>query len=483
MPHVDPLNQANRLPQASNQVTDDSTKKVAGATPPDNPLQQIIDDLSAGKPLDTAGEVQRVGSTVPPQLVIASKERLFANRYRIVDEIGRGGMGVVFRAIDTQADNREVALKLILQAQAGQVDEKSILRFTRETQAMDRLHHRNIPPIYDFGRDGTINYYVTRLIEGGSLSKPASSLSLTQRLLIVADICDALQYAHQNGILHRDVKPGNIMLDKEPTNHDLLLPDGKILNWNPPSERLYGYTPSEATNRDVSFLSPAKKSDEMARLLERVLKGERIANFDTQRVHKDGGLLQVLLNFSPRKDDGGTVICVSSSGTVYEGEKPHHLIDTLDDVPRPTPFLVDFGLVKIPDATYSVTSTGDSLGSPAYVSPEQATGRKDLLGPLSDLYSIGAILYEVVTGELPVPSDAGAWAALIGQLSVRPKTFGELDIKTIPGLEPIILALLEKTPQSRHYKSAGEVASALRNVVRNTLFPSKEPRKRLPPPP
>lgn len=482
MSHVDPPNQANRLPQASNHpvVESDSTKKVAGATPPDNPLQQIIDDLSAGKPPDVAHKTSPV---IPPNVQIAGEGTLFADRYRITDEIGRGGMGVVFRAIDTKADNREVALKLILQAQAGQVDEKSILRFTREAQAMDRLHHRNIPPIYDFGRHGTINYYVTRLIEGGSLSKATIELSLTQKLLIIADICDALQYAHQNGILHRDVKPGNIMLDKETTNHDLLLHDGRILNWNPPSERLYGYTPAEANNRNISFLSPAKKSDEMAGLLGRVLKGERIANFDTERVHKDGGLLQVLLNFSPRKDDGGTVICVSSSGTIYEGEKPHHLIDTLDDVPRPTPYLVDFGLVKIPDATYSVTSTGDSLGSPAYVSPEQATGRKGLLGPLSDLYSIGAILYEVVTGELPVPSDAGAWAALIGQLSSRPKTFSELDTKTLPGLEPIIMALLEKTPQSRHYRSASEVAHALRNVVRNTLFPSKEPRKRLPPPP
>ena len=132
-------------------------------------------------------------------------------KYAVRGELGRGGMAVVYRAFDTQLE-REVALKVIGTEFANRPD--FVHRFEREAKTIARLDHPNIIPLYDYGRDGDTVYFVTRLLSGGSLQdRLGQPLSPADTANIVAQIADALDYAHAQGVVHRDVKPSNILFD------------------------------------------------------------------------------------------------------------------------------------------------------------------------------------------------------------------------------------------------------------------------------
>src|SRR3954447_10920959 len=131
-------------------------------------------------------------------------------RYQIQGEIGRGGFGTVYRAWDPTV-HRSVAIKLL----TVQGDDELLTRFRNEAAAAGNLHHRNIVTVHDFGEHNGIPYMVMQLLEGETLQEVMTKqrpLTLVQRMNIMGQVADGLYHAHLNGIVHRDVKPANIMI-------------------------------------------------------------------------------------------------------------------------------------------------------------------------------------------------------------------------------------------------------------------------------
>jgi hypothetical protein len=134
-------------------------------------------------------------------------------RYQILDRVGQGGMGVLYRGVDPVLD-REVAIKLMIGDFADDIEQLRP-RFQREARAIARLQHRNIVTVFEFAEDAGTPYIVMEFLRGTSLSarlKAAPPLSIVEKLDIVAQLCNGLGYAHEQGIVHRDVKPANIFL-------------------------------------------------------------------------------------------------------------------------------------------------------------------------------------------------------------------------------------------------------------------------------
>jgi len=138
-------------------------------------------------------------------------------KYKIIEVLGKGAMGIVYKALDPDI-NREVAIKTIHfdTAAEGQEREDMQQRFMREAQAAGRLTHANIVMIYDVGREGGMTYIVMQFIEGRSLAKMIGGERLPVEYIVrlMTQVCQALDYAHQKGIVHRDIKPANILIDK-----------------------------------------------------------------------------------------------------------------------------------------------------------------------------------------------------------------------------------------------------------------------------
>ena len=155
---------------------------------------------------------QDADSTVPLDDPSRSSKPERIGRYRLVEVLGRGGMGAVYTARQKELD-RLVALK-ILPPEIGR-QESFAQRFAREAQAMAKLSHPNIVTIHDFGRRDDFYFFLMEYVDGLSLRHVLDSggVSTKEALAIVPQICDALQYAHDCGIVHRDIKPENILLE------------------------------------------------------------------------------------------------------------------------------------------------------------------------------------------------------------------------------------------------------------------------------
>ncbi len=295
------------------------------------------DPSSSGTRSDAASGSNSAPPTNGPRI------RYFGE-YELLEEIGRGGMGVVYRARQVRLD-RIVALKMILAGQfAGAEDVK---RFQVEAENAARLDHPNIVPVYEVGRHRGQHYFSMRLIEGGSLSEvlPRFTSDHPAAAGLIATTARAVHYAHQRGILHRDLKPGNILLDRE--GHPQITDFG------------------------------------LARRMEA----------------GDGGC------------DGG------------------------------------------------ITITGAVLGSPRYMAPEQARGERGLtLG--ADVYSLGAVLYELVTGRTPFSAETVLETLRQVREREPPRPSSLLPGGLDQDLETICLKCLEKDPQ-RRYGSALALAEDL----------------------
>ena len=260
-------------------------------------------------------------------------------RYLILSELGRGGMGAVYRGFDSVLQ-RLVAIKVL--NQTGTTGSKRLQRFAREARTLARLRHPGIVGVHEVGEHRGAPYIVMDYVEGETLAGPVERRDLDPRQAawIAREVALALDYAHREGIVHRDVKPHNVLLDAE----------GK-------------------------------------------------------------------------------------------------------------PFLGDFGLARDLESREKLTQTGQLFGTPHYMSPEQATGKSLGVGPLSDVYSLGGVLYACLTGSPPVEGETGTEVLL-----ALHRRAPEAPRKAAPGipvdLETIVLKCLEKRPEWR-YDSAGDLAADL----------------------
>ena len=271
--------------------------------------------------------------------------------YELLEEVGRGGQGVVFRARQKSL-NRTVALKVISLGQWA--SEAHLKRFRREAEAAASLDHPGIVPIHEVGeRDGSC-YFSMKFVEGGQLDEVVrrKPTSVRQAAELIAKVARTVHYAHEHGILHRDIKPGNILLDKN-------------------------------------------------------------------------------------------------------GE----------------PHLTDFGLARLLDTQSSVTRTIDVLGTPSYMAPEQAAGETTKLSKATDVYGLGAVLYQLLTGQPPFAGGTTyETIRLLRDTEPRPPRL--LNPKIDRDLSTICLKCLEKDPQ-RRYSSALALAEDLEHWLKHEPIQAK----------
>jgi WD40 repeat protein/serine/threonine protein kinase len=265
----------------------------------------------------------------------------------LLEEIARGGMGVVYRAFQLSL-RRFVALKMVLSGQfAG---ESELKRFHREAQAAAGLDHPNIVPIYEVGLEDGRQFFSMKLVAGGTLTErleQRGAFPATDAARLTGKVARAIHYAHQRGVLHRDLKPGNILLDAD--------------------------------------------------------------------------------------------------------EEPH---------------VSDFGLVKHLDGKSVTTAIGAVLGSPSYMAPEQALGKTRHITTSADVYSLGAILYELLTGQPPFRAETPL-ATLKQVVEHEAGPPSALNPRVDPDLDTICLKCLAKEPAHR-YSSAETLAEDLERWLAHT---------------
>jgi serine/threonine protein kinase len=307
-----------------------------GSKPADANVR-IMDDASlAGyEPGRTLLSVSITG-TLPARMNPLNVHPSIPTRYQVIEQIGAGGMGQVYKARDT-ALNRIVAIKVLRYPGRAEA-----ARFQTEASATARLAHPGIVGIYDVGTSEGIAYIIMEWIDGPTLSEVLSGRpDLKRAVELVRPVAEALSYAHSQGIVHRDIKPSNILIDH------------------------FGH-----------------------------------------------------------------------------------------------PKICDFGIAKFVETNdVTATSTGQIVGTPAYMSPEQAAGRPGDVGPRTDVYSLGCVLYEAITGSRPF--DGYSLELLHRIVHEDPPSPRYLNPAIPADLEVICLKCLQKEP-ARRYQSAAELADDLR---------------------
>src|SRR5213592_3929309 len=314
-------------------------RKCGAAIPPDSPQH------SCGACLLETG----LGSVEPEGEInvdhVPSPMLMDFGDYELLEQIGRGGQGVVFRARQKSL-NRIVALKVIGLGQWA--TEANLKRFRLEAEAAARLEHPGIVPIHEVGeRDGSC-YFSMKFVEGGQLDAVVKRepMSIRQAVELIAKVSRTVHYAHERGILHRDIKPGNILLDQ---------------------------------------------------------RGE--------------------------------------------------------------PHLTDFGLARLVESESTVTRTLEVLGTPSYMAPEQAVGNNAAVSCATDVYGLGAVLYQLLTGHPPFAGGT-TYETIKLLLDTEPRQPRLWNSKIDRDLSTICLKCLEKDPK-RRYSSALALAEDLERWLKH----------------
>lgn len=267
--------------------------------------------------------------------------------YRIEGRIGSGGMATVYKAYQSSM-GRYVALKIMSQEISR--DAAAVSRFEVEAKIIGNLQHPYILPVYDFGQSKGYYYLAMRLVETGSLHdliRKTGSFDLPQVTSVVKQVGGALDYAHQKGVIHRDFKPGNVLIDEF----------GNCL-------------------------------------------------------------------------------------------------------------LTDFGIAKLMEATTHLTVKGQIMGTPTYLSPEQASGERITDGR-SDIYSLGVVIYQMLTGDVPFRADSSL-GVLYKHIHEPPPSPRSLLPELPDSLDKVVLKALAKNPDDR-FRTAGELVNAFEEAVRPGL--------------
>ncbi len=264
-------------------------------------------------------------------------------KYDILSILGKGAMGIVYKALDPDID-RKVAIKTIrFDLASEETDNEEIMeRFMREAQAAGKLTHPNIITIFDVGREEDLTYIVMQYIEGPSLQRliaHGEKFSVPEVIKLMEQVCNGLDYAHQNGIVHRDIKPGNILLDN-----------------------------------------------------------------------------------------------------------------------NKRPYICDFGVARVDTST--LTQSGTAVGTPSYMSPEQVMGKK--IDKRSDIFSIGCILYEFLTGRRPFEAE-NITTVIYKIINEEPPAISEIKKGLPAGFEKIVNKALAKDANDR-YQNCKQLTEDLRNL-------------------
>jgi eukaryotic-like serine/threonine-protein kinase len=317
--------------------------------------------------------------TLPPGAALPEPAAApaFVPGYELLGELGRGGMGVVYKARQLGL-NRLVALKMILSgAHAGP---EELARFKAEAEAVARLQHPNIVQVYEVGEHDGRPFFSLEYVDGGSLAQrlDGTPLPARQAAELVETLARAVQYAHQHGVVHRDLKPANILLQADLT------------------QRRQG-AKEESDRGEPNPSVPSLPLGAFAPLRELV------------------------------------------------------------------PKITDFGLAKRLDQQAGRTQSGSILGTPSYMAPEQAAGKTEAIGPAVDVYALGAVTYELLTGRPPFRA-ATPLDTVLQVVSEEPVPPSRLAPKLPRDLETICLKCLHKEPAKR-YPSALALADDLRRFL------------------
>jgi serine/threonine protein kinase len=326
-------------------------------------LQGLAENAAAPEPIpDVSGETppsQPLDATVPwPAAEPAEPMPTSVGRFVVRGRLGSGSFGAVYRAYDPLLD-REVALKV---PKTGRnYSEEGRARMLREAKAAAQFRHPNIVPLYDAGFDGERFFMASALIEGETLAQTIERQppNFGRAAEIVARLAAALHYAHQRGVIHRDVKPSNVLIDSE------------------------GH-----------------------------------------------------------------------------------------------PLLTDFGMARLEESASLLTRAGAVFGTPAYMSPEQASGKQDQIGPASDQYSLGVVLYQLLCGR--VPFSGTTWEVIASVISGTPPSLRSLNKAIPPELEAICVKAMSKLPAER-YESCQALADDLERWSAGQSTAAQQPGRSSPP--
>jgi eukaryotic-like serine/threonine-protein kinase len=281
------------------------------------------------------------GGAAPKSIVDLNPGQVFANRYRIEQILGRGGMGVVYKASDTQLD--EIVAIKTLPGDVMQRSPEDLERFKREIRLARKITHRNVLRTYDYGEAEGVYFISMEFVRGYTLSELLTESAGRQMaprvaLGITRQICRGLQAAHEQGIIHRDIKPQNVLID--------------------------------------------------------------------------------------------------AKGEVK---------------------LMDFGIARMAEAKEAMTQAGLIVGTPHYMSPEQVQGKQ--LDPRSDVYSMGVLMYEMLTGKRPFESSS-LTGVLTAHITEMPKALSEVRPELGERINAIVMRCLAKDPKAR-YTDAGALLTDL----------------------